>query len=47
MQPKSTIRSISPLSNSASRPKYYSAEEVNKIVRNSFEPKIQYFMQEL
>jgi hypothetical protein len=43
-------RSVSPLrgtSTTASKPKYYSSEEVNKIVRNAFEPKLQFLMQEL
>ena len=41
-------RSMSPLRGSSSvKPKYYSAEDVNKIVRNAFEPKIQFLMQEI
>jgi hypothetical protein len=39
-------RNVSPL-RSTSKGKYYSAEEVNKIVRSAFEPKIQYLMEEL
>lgn len=51
--PKYTIganRSVSPLRGStstASKQKYYSAEEVNKIVRSAFEPKIHFLMKEL
>lgn len=41
-------RSLSPLRGStAAKPKYYSSEEVNKIVRSSFEPKLQFLMGEL
>jgi hypothetical protein len=44
-------RSVSPLRgtvpSSSAKPKYYSAEEVNKIVRNAFEPKLQFLMREL
>lgn len=39
-------RNVSPL-RSTSKGKYYSAEEVNKIVRSAFEPKIQFLMEEL
>lgn len=49
--PKYTVganRSVSPLRGSTStKPKYYSSEDVNKIVRNAFEPKIQFLMREL
>lgn len=47
-------RSVSPLrgtgantTSSSGKPKYYSADEVNKIVRSAFDPKIQFLMREL
>ncbi len=44
-------RSVSPLrgnaTSSSNKPKYYSADEVNKIVRSAFEPKLQFLMREL